>query len=185
MNFFLILFALAFPSPSMWDTVNSRDVCEAASMVLPDMRYTEGGYTAPGDFSSPEVEARLRRCEKVARLAAPHGKMVVFASIAIAYTETNFRPDLVGTAGEVGMMQVIPRWHCEPFDDLNDGSGGCTNPERAGVRFIRRLLSEHSMNKALRLYNGGQKYADRVERYVIDVVFSYRDQQQQQCLAEG
>ena len=177
----LILIALVLSLPSIAmaeeEKANPRLACEAASLVLKDMRYVEGKTAAPRDFSHPKAEARLQRCMKVALLAAPHGEKVMLASIAIAYNETNFRSKVKGSAGEVGMMQVMPKHHCKPYKDLNNGSGGCTNPELAGVRLIRFLLNKYSINRSFRYYNGGQKYADKVEVFFKVIRRSYHRQQ--------
>ncbi len=155
----LLLVALATPS-----TVNPADACRSASRVLLDMRYVEGRRAEPGDFSHPKIAARLERCEKVARLAAPHGPDVTFAAIAVAYNETNFREGVPGKAGELGMMQVLPGYHCKPYPDLRKGKG-CTDPLRAGVRALRLLLADHGTERALQLYNGSSAYARKVAGY--------------------
>jgi len=162
----LSLLVLTCAGPQDW--VEPQDACEAASTVLKDMRYVEGQYAEPGDFSHPKIKARIDSCVGVATLAAPHGRDVVFTSIAIAiaYNETNFRKGVAGAAGEQGRMQVMPKHHCRKYADRNDGKGGCTNPDRAGVRAIRILLKRHRLTKALRLYNGGRDYAEKVTKFV-------------------
>lgn len=96
----------------------------------------------------------------------------MFTSIAIAYNETNFRKGVAGKAGELGRMQVMPKYHCQPYDDLRDGEG-CTNPERAGVRAIRLLLRKHKLETALRLYNGSRAYGKKVAGFVKAIRRSY------------
>lgn len=169
----LILVALIAAAP---DPADPEVVCDAAARVLKDMRYVEGRIADPGDYNHPKVKARQARCIQVASLAAPHGLDVTVASVAVAYTETNFRDGVPGKLGELGMMQVLPHLHCKPYSDLNDGQGGCTNPERAGVRFLRFLLTKHSTRKALIHYNGSTAYADKVMRFVKTIRRSYRRQ---------
>jgi len=169
MNTLLIL-ALLAASP---EAINPQDACESASRVLKDMRYVEGKTADPGDFTHPKIKARIQSCVQVARLAAPHGEGVRFTSSAIAYNESNFRRGVKGSAGELGKMQVLPRLHCKPYADLNDGKGGCTNPERAGVRLVRLLLAKHPLEKALKRYNGSTAYAKKVSRFVEAAQRSY------------
>ncbi len=160
----LVMLALVCAGPLDW--IEPQEACEAASTVLKDMRYVEGKYAKPGDFSHPKIEARIASCMEVAALAAPHGRDVVVTALTIAYNETNFRKGVTGAAGEQGRMQVMPKHHCRQYADLNDGKGGCTNPDRAGVRAIRILLKRHPLTEALQRYNGGKAYAVKVTKWV-------------------
>jgi len=192
----ILLAALVVVAP---EAVDPQEACEAASMVLKDMRYVEGKYAEKGDFSHPKIQRRLASCVEIATLAAPHGEDVTFASIAIAYNESNFRQNVgKGGDGEVGRMQVIPGYHCKPYGDLDDGKGGCINPERAGVRAIRlarsRVLKKHrrhwglhtgkdackwgqrrtpTMCRVLREYNGSTTYATKVGGFIRSIRRSY------------
>ena len=172
MNTALLFLAMVVATP---EALDSQAACESASTVLKDMRYVEGKTADPGDFSHPKVQARIRSCTQVAKLAVPFGRDTVFASIAIAYNESNFRPGLKGKAGELGKMQVMPKFHCTPYADLNDGKGGCTNPERAGVRALRFFQKEAKgdLRETLRRYNGSGKYADKVSGFVRAITRAY------------
>jgi len=126
-------------------TLTPREACEISSTVLRDMRYVEGKYADPGDFSHPKVKRRIDSCEEITKLAIAHGEDVVFASVAVAYNETNFdktrhgKP-ILGKKGEQGRMQVMYKHHCKGVADLDGGKGICLNPERAGVRVLRGFL---------------------------------------------
>lgn len=175
----LILFApaLVMAEGSTVSSVDPRAVCEDASRVLKDMRYTEfGQYAERGDFSHPNVAARLDSCVEGASLAAPFGSDVTYAVVAVMYNEANFRPGVVGKAGELGRMQVQAKLHCKPYSDLDDGKGGCTNPLRAGVRLMRLLVTKHGLEKALKLYNGSQRYADKVMGFIEAIKRSHERQ---------
>lgn len=171
MHALLLLAALAVPSAE----VDPVEACEAAATVLRDLRYEERGRWADRrDLGHPAVQARLARCVQVARLAAPHGPDLTFASIAVAYAESNFRLEVEGSAGELGMLQVIPRYHCRPYPDLDDGQGGCTDPVRAGVRALRIFVGRHGVREGLALYNGSLAYARRVAGYAEAARWAWR-----------
>lgn len=68
----------------------------------------------------------------------------------MAQQESNFNPDARGASGEVGMMQIIPKWH--PGVDA-------ANPYTA-IDYAGRLMRRHydrfgSWEKALAAYNWG------------------------------
>jgi len=137
---------------------------------MPDMLYVKGvGYT---DQTNPEVQARLGRCADLAAVVKDQGEDMVFTIIAVAYVESRFNPDAIGSSGERGMLQVIPRFHC--VDEFSDGQGGCVNPEGAGIKFLSRLRSKHGPHEALVRYNGSQAYATKVLGYVSRVQVAYK-----------
>ena len=196
----LLFFVVVVAAPALTvDRPDAEKVCKAASLVLKDMRYHGGKYADPGDFSPSQVKERLDHCIKAVRVGTFHGEKVAFATAAIGYRESNFRPEVVGAAGEVGMMQVIPRLHCTKYPDLDDGKGGCINPVRAGVRAFRLLLASElearprwipiysngdpcrwdglrvpTLCRVLRRYNGSQRYATAVAGFVRSVEWAYR-----------
>lgn len=82
-----------------------------------------------------------------------------------AYQESRFRADIIdgrtrSSAGAVGIMQVIPRYHPEL------GEAGALDPARAidyAARFMRRLFDRFgSWSLALAAYNAGPS---NVEKY--------------------
>ncbi len=153
MNITLIMLAILASSPIVEPeaviVIEPMAACEAASRVLRDMRYVEGRFADPGDFSHPKIQVRMKSCEGIAKLAAPFGVEAVFAALAVAYNEGNYRPGLIGKAGELGKMQVLAKHHCKGVTDLDDGKGGCINPERAGVRALRLIQAKDPSDKCI------------------------------------
>lgn len=77
---------------------------------------------------------------------------------SVAYQESRFRPDIIdgttrSSAGAVGIMQIVPRWHPEI------GEAGAADPERAipyAAKYLRSLYERFgSWRLALAAYNWG------------------------------
>jgi soluble lytic murein transglycosylase-like protein len=78
---------------------------------------------------------------------------------AVGYRESRYRPEIIdgrvrSSAGAVGVMQIIPRWHPEL------GEAGALDPQRAipyAARYLRQLHGQFgSWRLALAAYNWGQ-----------------------------
>lgn len=89
---------------------------------------------------------------------AQHGLPVGLLE-AVAYRESRFRQDIIdgrtrSSAGAVGIMQIIPRWHPEI------GEAGALNPQIAiphAAGFLSRLQRKFgSWSLALAAYNWGE-----------------------------
>lgn len=77
---------------------------------------------------------------------------------AVAYRESRFRQDIIdgrtrSSAGAVGIMQIIPRWHPEV------GEAGALDPQRAipyAAKYLQQLQRQFgSWELALAAYNWG------------------------------
>ena len=74
----------------------------------------------------------------------------------MAYQESRFRNDIItgdvkSSAGAIGLMQIIPRWHpdAEPYDPIKS--------IEYAAQFIRRLYNKFgTWPKALAAYNWGE-----------------------------
>lgn len=100
-------------------------------------------------------------CLDVAREAFRQGAPLTL-TVAVAYHETRLRRGLRGPGGEVGPMQVQPRYHCP------DGKAeGCPSV-RIGVAYLRDRLSRYGRFEGVGRYHGDPdklkrtRYAGRV-----------------------
>ena len=78
-------------------------------------------------------------------------------ALAVAETESNFRPHVVSHAGAVGIMQIMP---ATAFGLYKTGRAALFDPRtniRIGVRFLDHLIKKYNgrFDLALSHYNGG------------------------------
>ena len=78
-------------------------------------------------------------------------------ALAVAETESNFRPHVVSHAGAVGIMQIMP---ATAFGFYKTGRAALFDPRtniRIGVRFLDHLIKKYNgrIDLALSHYNGG------------------------------
>lgn len=66
--------------------------------------------------------------------------------LAVIWQESHFKPDAIGKAGEVGLMQIHPRWHNAPSDIAGNIAAGC--------ELLRGHLSRYTLKRAVLAYNG-------------------------------
>lgn len=114
-----------------------------------------------------KFESVFKRVEKENRL--PPGLLS-----RMAKQESDYNPAATGTSGEIGLMQIIPRWHpgVNPYDPIE-------SIEYAG-RLMRRYYDRFgSWAKAIAAYNWGptalQKYGlirapASTKKYISDVL---------------
>jgi soluble lytic murein transglycosylase-like protein len=90
--------------------------------------------------------------------------------LAVMAQESSFRTDAVSSAGAVGLMQVMPRWHDERRRALGHDKP-LTDPVTniaVGAHVLNEYLerARGNLHRALHRYSGGtQQYASRVLRY--------------------
>lgn len=134
-------------------------VCEA--LVV---HFTGGG---PGDRRGDGLGCEPTECFELClnlleRAAAEglEGPVLDRVIVAQAIQETHFRPEAVGGVGELGIIQVTPRYHCNDVDDCDHVA--------EGVRHLLELLEdEPTMTEALARYNCGGRSS------VTDDCFDY------------
>lgn len=87
-----------------------------------------------------------------------------YIALAVLELESNYRPDLKSSAGAVGLMQWIPKWHSWRMAKfhLNDMWDPYTNII-VGMDILNDNYQETgTWNKALYLYNRSTSYVDAV-----------------------
>lgn len=132
---------------------------------------------ASGRYNSPE---ETESAEVIALSGEIGGMYGICPELlqAIAFHESDNRPWLVSAGGDVGLMQVSPRWHGERMerlwvDDLTDARGCML----VAADYLHELFVEHEdpalvlmcynmgPSKAVRAYEGGM-----VSGYARDVL---------------
>ena len=87
-----------------------------------------------------------------------------YISLAVLETESNYQPDLTSSAGAVGLMQVIPKYHSKRVEKygLNDIWDPYTNII-CGIDFLNELYHTYgNWNRALLGYNNSVAYVNHV-----------------------
>ncbi len=99
----------------------------------------------------------LRACQGAAVAARAHG-LDPRLGVALARVESDFRALAVGGAGEVGAVQVMPRYHCPRVVGVH-----LCLPYQAisvGMRHLARLKRRHGLAGGLARYRtGARNYA--------------------------
>ncbi len=92
--------------------------------------------------------------------------------LAIIQTESNFNPNTVGTSGEIGLMQILPKtgeWIAKKYDLPWSGSSILYNPivnVKVGIRYFALLRKKFDSSAYLYLpaYNMGPLNVMRLNR---------------------
>jgi len=96
-------------------------------------------------------------------------------ALAVAETESNFRPHVVSHAGAVGVMQIMP---ATAFGLYKIGRAALFDPRtniRIGVRFLDHLIKKYNgrIDLALSHYNGGSAVMKNGSARVLPYTRSY------------
>ncbi len=96
-------------------------------------------------------------------------------ALAVAETESNFRPHVVSHAGAVGVMQIMP---ATAFGLYKIGRAALFDPRtniRIGVRFLDHLIKKYNgrIDLALSHYNGGSAVMKNGRARVLPYTRSY------------
>lgn len=79
---------------------------------------------------------------------------------ALSHTESRFRSDAVSSAGALGIMQVMPKFHLSRYDFLQTAED-LKIPElniRAGIFIFAEEMKKYgAVRKAIRAYHGGAR----------------------------
>ena len=78
--------------------------------------------------------------------------------VAVGLVESRLQPSAISRSGNIGTLQILPRYHCE-------GAVKCDSVI-AGTRYLKRLVESHGIRVALAHYNcGGRAHLPRCVRY--------------------
>lgn len=146
--------------------------------------------TLPPDPADLQASLALRQGEMIADLAPEEYRSLVITAAnrhgvdprliaAVITVETEWRPDVVGSYGELGLMQILPStgaWLAEVNGlteyDLADSE---TNVDLA-TWYLSKLIDEYGRAEiALAVYNGGPRAAKNwtVNKYARKVMSRY------------
>ena len=116
------------------------------------IEQTQSTRLAPpsGTFSRHEILALLVQAEAAHSL--PEGLLV-----AVAKVESNLNPDVVGAQGEVGLMQLHPKYH--------DISGGVPGQINTAAAYLSEMIARFGLELGISAYNQGPSNP-KVSRYV-------------------
>lgn len=86
--------------------------------------------------------------------------------LSVIAVESSFKAAVKSTAGAIGYMQIVPKWHKEKVSD----TALLYDPEynvRVGTQILREYLDRYgSIDRALQKYSGNTKgYAKKVNRF--------------------
>lgn len=122
-------------------------------------------------------------CQAASELCVDDDREFYVLVLSVISKESMFDETTVGSAGDTGLMQVVPKWHKARMerlgvDDLSDPIGGLT----VGIDYLRELVNGYDcFGDALIHYNGGPSAvtADHpiksVSEYARDVLIRYYD----------
>jgi soluble lytic murein transglycosylase-like protein len=97
-------------------------------------------------------------------------------ALAVAETESSFRPHVVSHAGAVGVMQVMPATAYDMYKVRQEALFDPQTNIRIGVQFLNHLIKKYNgrIDLALSHYNGGSRVIRdgkaRILPYTIDYV---------------
>ena len=166
MTFLILgLATLLEANPAIATRLHAEHLCISARAVLPEMKMVDESH---------------EMCVIVTKAAIDEGFPPMHAAyiLATAYNESRFRRDARGAQGEIGPVQIKPKWWCP------NGDATRCDPLHYGIRALAKLyLSKRYGNRdwhmALGMYNGGPKspdwfYGDTVTSHARRVLRAYR-----------
>ncbi len=108
--------------------------------------------------------------------AADRHKVDPAILLAIAKHESNLTPNVVGITGDLGLMQINPRWHMHRFNNV-DWRNPWANASVGAYILADNMRATGTVRTALKRYVGGNyavsKPSQHVRGYVEKVLQSY------------
>lgn len=167
-----------------WAIVAARGMEPVPVVDLTNVEYVgmqpSGRQSPPVAEAAPAVELPASLPDSVTRwrdiihwAADKHGVDPVLVAM-VMLQESRGDPEAVSSAGALGLMQVVPRWHPQ----INDGLGPFDPPHNidVGVGILAdNLRTCGTVRGALAMYNGGQcqPVYDETRRYVAAITSMY------------
>lgn len=145
------------PSVDSWlpDAQASPDTTESSSLVETIGSYVQIGFDSIMPFSI--IITQQKNAEYVAALRAVEFKYSIPRDLLVrlAYQESRFRADIisgqtVSSAGAVGLMQIVPKWH----PDVNPLDWRAS-ADYAGKYLAQLFRQFGTWKEALAAYNWG------------------------------
>ena len=99
----------------------------------------------------PDIPALLREAE--VRQGLPD-----YLLHAICQVESRMDPEAIGAQGEVGLLQLHPKWH--------DVSGGVPAQIDTAARYLRAMIDRYGLDLGIAAYNQGPSRPVVVGAYV-------------------
>ena len=175
-----ILFAVAFGAVLLGQAENWQDASkQEAVSPPPSVEYAAAPAAAqslaPGQSEFLELSAYLSQRYRVAPdstgqwVSAAHDAasglgldpLLILAVIAV---ESSFDPMAESSAGAMGLMQVVPRYHHDALEE-HGGWGALLDPGTniaVGARILKRYIhAAGSLEAGLQSYNGSRPDASR------------------------
>jgi len=108
--------------------------------------------------------------------AADRHKVDPALMLSIAKHESNLTPNVVGVTGDLGLMQINPRWHMHRFNNV-DWRNPWANASVGAYILADNMKETGTVKRALKRYVGGNyavsKPSPHVREYVDRVFESY------------
>jgi|TARA_R110002012_G_C11185535_1_gene557676 soluble lytic murein transglycosylase-like protein len=129
------------------------------------MTWTELVVSVCGTFMSPNLDDHILDVAEYNNI----DKEIV---LSVVYQESRCNTNAIGAVGELGMMQIFPRWHMDRIQRLEVEN--LLDPYSnliVGVDLLAELGADKNPYKALAMYNGGYTPPESSKKYASNVVY--------------
>ena len=129
------------------------------------MTWTELVVSVCGIFMSPNLDQHILDVSETYEV----DKEII---LGVIHQESRCNTQAVGGVGELGLMQISPRWHLERMQNL--GRTNLLDPYSnlvVGVDLLKFLKVDKNPYKALAMYNGGYAMPESSKKYAESVIY--------------